>query len=104
MKNTMIFATWKEDEKEYCFLFNAWEQFNKAMFDPEIELVDLIPFAVKGKTYRERQASLYDTAVNFSNAFQEGLYWSDFAQITDWFYKQGKRYGLLQEFRENAIC
>ena len=106
MKNTMIFATWTEagGDYEYCNLFYGWEQLNKGFFDPEKELCNLIPFTVKGKTYREKQASLHDTAVNFSNAFMEGLYMSDLASICDWFYKQGKRYGLLQEFRENAIC
>ena len=34
----------------------------------------------------------------------DGLYMSDMAQIYGWFEKMGKRYGLLKEFRENAIC
>lgn len=30
--------------------------------------------------------------------------WGDIAYWGDYFYKQGKRYGLLKEFRENGIC
>ena len=29
---------------------------------------------------------------------------SEFASWCDYFYKLGKRYGLLKEFKENGIC
>ena len=103
--NTMIFATWEEDDgQEYCDLFYGWEEFNKAFFNPEKELCRMIPFSVKGKTYKERQASLRDTAVEWSNAFMGGLYMSDLANICEWFCKRGRQLGLMREFRENAIC
>jgi hypothetical protein len=31
------------------------------------------------------------------------LSWREFCEWTDYFYRLGKRYGLLEEFKENAI-
>ena len=33
----------------------------------------------------------------------EPMSWSEFADVCQCFYKLGKRYGLLKEFRENGI-
>lgn len=33
----------------------------------------------------------------------EPISWSEFAEVCKRFYKLGKRYGLLKEFRENGI-
>ena len=32
------------------------------------------------------------------------FYMSEYAQMTSYFEKLGKRYGLLKEFKENGIC
>lgn len=34
----------------------------------------------------------------------EPMSWSEVAEVCQRFYKLGKRYGLLKEFRENGIC
>lgn len=53
----------------------------------------------KGKE-RARQKAI-DWQLDFSN---HNYYWSELAEFGDYFYKLGKRYGLLKEFRENGIC
>lgn len=52
----------------------------------------------KGKeTARERAINWQDKAINRNLS-----YW-DIARAGNYFYKLGKRYGLLQEFRTNGV-
>ena len=59
---------------------------------------------VKGKTYADRKAFVRDLAIEYSNNQACGLSWYEVAYVGDMFYKLGKRYGLLKEFKENGIC
>ena len=65
-----------------------------------------IPFKVSGKTYQERKADLQDKAITWSNDLNLYPNWSygELADIQDFFENNARQYGLLQEFRENAIC
>lgn len=78
---------------------------------PTIEELDehiilFIPLIVSGKSYQERKNDLHNKAVEWSN--NQGQYprWSygELATIQDFFERNGKRYGLLKEFKENCIC
>ena len=78
---------------------------------PSIEELDeqiicYIPMVVSGKTYQERKNDLHEKAVEWSNNQGEYAAWSygELGEIQDFFEKNGRRYGLLTEFRENAIC
>ena len=55
--------------------------------------------------YEENKERVRQEAIDYSNSFAEGreYYWSEIAEIGAYFEKQGKRYGLLEEFRENGI-
>lgn len=94
------------DNKEYCGLYyknggyDLW--FSESFNANEVKVLDL---KVKGNNYAERKAYLEDLAIDYSNNFAS-LSWSysELAEIQDFFYKNAKRYGLLEEFRENAIC
>ena len=56
------------------------------------------------KTYQEKKAEARQLAINWQNDFQNHqYYWSELAYYTDYFTRLGKRYGLLEEFRENGI-
>lgn len=56
--------------------------------------------------YRQRQAQLLAEAIEWQYRFINGdtIYWSEIAEAGAYFAKYGKRYGLLREFHENAIC
>lgn len=95
-------------ETEFAIYFKnryGYEQFFKDTFSPINEDIQVLDLKVKGNTYEERKASLEDLAIDYSNNFAS-LSWSysELAEIGDFFYRNGKRYGLLKEFRENAIC
>ena len=59
---------------------------------------------IEGKTYREKQEAVRDKAINFQRVDVGGLSYGELSLIENYFERYGKRYGLLREFRENAIC
>lgn len=67
-----------------------------------------LPFQIDGKTYQERQESLRELAIDFqyNNDGDTDIQLSigELADACDFFERNGKRYGLLREFRENWIC
>ena len=61
--------------------------------------------SIKGRTYREKQAYLEELAKDWQRDFESHNYfWSDLAEASDYFRKNGKKYGLLTVFRDNGIC
>ena len=66
---------------------------------------ELLGFRLHGKTYQERKEFLRNLAIEWQHNFSQ-YSWSygELAEIQDYFYENGKRYGLLKEFKENAIC
>ena len=74
-----------------------------ATFSPATKEVAFITFNVSGKNYQERKENVRQKAIEFSNFNFPGLFFSDMIWIENWFRKQAERYGLLEEFRENAI-
>lgn len=61
--------------------------------------------------YYKRKDEIKEEAIDYSNRIGEYEYlqdyelsWGEYADITSYFYELGKRYGLLKEFKENAIC
>ena len=101
----MFYAKYRDiDGEEVAKLYDRGEDYARDMFSPLVEPLTVINFSVKGHNYRERQSSVQTIAIDFQTADIGGLFMSDYARIGDWFSTQGKRYGLLKEFRENAIC
>ena len=60
---------------------------------------------IKGRTYNEKKANLEEIAKDWQRDFNNHNYaWSDLTEVGTFFLENGKKYGLLQEFRENGIC
>ena len=96
------------DNEPKANLYFFIREYYRDTFSPDAETIALIGFGVHGKTYAERKAYLTNLALEWTAADTEcqggGLSFGEYAFITNWFAKMGKRYGLLQEFRENGIC
>lgn len=56
-----------------------------------------------GKTYAEKKASIKGLAIDYSNADNSNNGLDDFNIMYNFFEDYSKRYGLVEEFRENAI-
>lgn len=105
----MIFAKIKTaDGHTESNLYWYWEALRADTFSPDSEVLFVLPFEIHGKTYRERKESLYNLAVDFQHN-NDGdtdvtLSYGEIGDISDFFEINGKKYGLLREFRENCIC
>lgn len=56
-------------------------------------------------TYQQKKQEIRDEAIEWTMKFYKtSKSWSDIAKQTEYFEKQGRKYGLLREFRENGIC
>ena len=100
----IILVNLTDGEINNGFCFESWEDFHKVTFSPEIVAHDIIVLKITGKTYKERKASLQELAIEYSNNCYPDLSYGELATVNYFFETQGKRYGLLIEFRENAIC
>lgn len=68
------------------------------------KLRDYIPLTVCGKSYEERQNDLQNKAIEWSFASGAACWsYGELADIQEFFERNGKRYGLIREFRENGI-
>ena len=96
----------KSGETEFYIYYKnhkGYKQFVEDIFDTEnIETLDL---KVKGNTYAERKDYLESLAIDYQTRFSS-LCWSygELMEIYNFFATNGQRYGLLKEFKENAIC
>lgn len=55
-------------------------------------------------TYREKKAKLREEAVEWQCDFSRHCYsYGELAEMQAYFEKEGKKYGLMREFRENGI-
>ena len=87
-KNKLGYKLWDEDT-----------------FSPDTKNINILDLTIKGKTYKERKYFAEEIAKIWQNEFSS-LNWSynELAIMNEYFYKIGKKYGLLKEFKENCIC
>lgn len=71
-------------------------------FNPECYY---IPLTVSGRGYQERKADLEEKAKEYQSTCYDfcGFSYGELITIESFFETQGRRYGLIREFRENAI-
>ena len=81
----------------------SYDELYRETFSP-IEWNVLILDTVKGKTYAEKKAHVRDKAIDYSYLWDAVRTMYDIMNVEEWFYRYGKRYGLLKEFHENGIC
>ena len=54
--------------------------------------------------YQKRKEAIRQEAIDWQLEASEIIYsYEGLVMVGDYFYKMGKRYGLLREFRENGI-
>ena len=70
--------------------------------NPTSALYPYIDLTIHGRTYAERKQDLREKAI-FWQTVEYDYSYGELALWNDYFRENGKRYGLLQEFRENAI-
>lgn len=99
-----------ESDNQYYIennLYYSFDQYYRDTFSPEVDTIYFIEFKTCGKTYQEKKQSIVDIAIAFQAYQCEesdcDLSWADYSNVTYFFEKMAKRYGLAREFKENAI-
>ena len=105
----MFIGCYMLDGVQYNYIYykNAagFKEWNKETFSPACENIIILDLSIHGKTYRERQAESEDKAKEWQSVFSQFSWsWGEIAEIQNYFYTIGKRYGLLKKFRENGFC
>lgn len=90
--------------REYCNLYddNEISIFHAATFSPDIEY-EILPLKISGKTYAERKNAARQLAIDYQYMDCGGLSCMELSIIQSYFETIGARYGLITEYRENAI-
>lgn len=104
--NFCVFTTRLENGLEYCknAICDSVDEVNEYESDYNCKLSEAYPLIVRGRTWEEKREDLRRLAIDISHAQYGGLSWGEEALLGDFFEKNGRRYGLLREFRENGIC
>lgn len=100
---TMFLGYWKNGEDYFGNIYFDFEEFYADTFSPDIS-PEIIMFKLHNGSYQEKKSELEELA-KFTQYVTSSidLSYGELAMICDFFRKYGKRYGLLEEFRENAI-
>lgn len=88
-----------------CNLYddNEISIFHSKTFSPDIEY-QLLPLKISGKTYAERKNAARQLAIEYQHLTNcGGLSYMELSRICHYFETIGARYGLITEYRENAI-
>jgi hypothetical protein len=101
----MFIGKYELDNQVYFNLYFSWEQWHTDTFSPNCENIEILEFRLNGETYQEKKESLRELAIEYQSRFTQYCWsYAELAHIGHYFYTNGRRYGLLKEFRENAIC
>jgi hypothetical protein len=85
-------------------LYHGYSKWFEDSFSPDTIVNSIIDFKVIGKSYAEKKEYLRNLAIDFQSTNDCDLSYGELADIYNFFEVNGKRYGLIREFRENAIC
>lgn len=85
-------------------IYHDWETWHKDIFSPATRIISIFSLTVFGKNYKEKKEDLRLKALCYQDTFNY-VDWSykEITEISNFFYKNGKKYGLLREFKENGI-
>lgn len=105
----MIIASIKDSQdKTYLFVNDDMKALKEQLHDfvegQDYIIEDVLHLTVIGASYKERKDHVHDLAVEWSYTMGYGsITMTEMVDIAGWFERQGRRYGLLSEFRENCI-
>ena len=86
--------------------FQTWDAYHAATFSPHTNsAVFPIPVFIPGRTYAERKHAAENALHRASEILQTpGLTMGEMCEIQTEAERIARRYGLLREARENAVC
>lgn len=85
--------------------YTDYEEWRKDTFCADVEIIAMVDMQIHGSTYAERKADVERVTHEYLDLYANSVPMSC-GEVVEWqayFEEQGKRYGLLEIFRENAI-
>ena len=102
--NIVILAVININGDDEMKVYYSFEELHKDLFCPDDFLVWMTDFKIKGATYAERKQFARDIGINISNYRSvETLTFTDAINVAEQLDTIAKRYGLVEEFRENGL-
>ena len=81
------------------------DSYHRDTFSPDCVISYACHLCATGKNYAERRESIRNLAIDVQAAMSEAVSsYATFDELSYFFTRYGRRYGLLKEFYENAIC
>lgn len=102
----MFFGVFELDKTIHSGFYDSWLTWHSDTFSPDTEVLLIIDFKVSGSDYAARKENVRDKARDFQSLFSlygVSMSYGELQCFCDYFTTQGKRYGLLREFRENGV-
>ena len=84
-------------------IFGTWPEYHAATFSPDCTVAACIPLQLHGSTYAARRESLRTIVQDIQRADNGGMSYSEAADMAEWLNTNARRYGLVNEFRDNGI-
>ena len=101
----MFYGIFKEDGKYVGGIYDDTRILSQICEEDNVQIIAYFDLKVYGKTYEERKSCVEDHAHLYDDSNNKiDLSYGELAILQDYFEKNGKKYGLYQEFRENCIC
>lgn len=105
----MFIGKYELNNKVYCNIYfknkNGYEEWNKDIFNPICDNIEILDFTTHGTDYIEKKNNVEELAIDWKIRFSHYDWsYSESALIQDRLYELGKRFGLLNVFKENCIC
>ena len=87
-------------------ILQAWNETRIKAEIGEDNILYMIPLIVSGRNYQERKNDIRNKAIEYQNSMYDfcDFSYGEIGDIQAFFENNGRKYGLLKEFRENAIC
>lgn len=101
----MLYAIIKDENGEIIADFMDYNEYHNKTFCPDSETLFIIDFkySKKGKSYTDKKNFIREKAKAYQNNFEFIDNLNAVILLQNYFEKWGKKYGLLREFKENAI-
>ena len=97
----MFYANYlQSDGTKVGHLFDSVVEFVREV---DADPIDIVDFKVSGRTYEERKESARQLAIEYQWKECGGMFMSEYAEVTDFFRKIGKRFGLSAEFENEGV-
>ena len=102
-----VFAVLRDEDSDRCpvgRVYWDWGLFFSDTFPCNIHTDSIIELSVNGKTYAQKKASVSDKARIIQEMLGEcSISYFELSEIQNWLLTVGKRYGLMEEFKDNAV-